>query len=285
MNDLISNYKYLVIIRCKINKDYYNTNYIPSFITNKTIGYFIKNIEGIQEIIKEIFLIWRYKYHSSSDANIQNLNIMYMEQTIRKLSRLDTCPYIDFKIDSGIEPFANIDCWFRVYPMREEFIHLLDIVYEKDRPEFNNRNDIVHKIIPYVIYKDSNPNRLQVHITNPDYITKTINQTFLFARNIYDWEFYAEQFDKLGLTIKDNDKLIKLLNSGNSFLLTKDDFKSSYNIIYSNVYFLSPVDERVTSVKQDVYYLKMNNFIKSIDEIFKPKLIDTKISCIIKSFL
>ena len=74
MNDLISNYKYLVIIRCKINKDYYNTNYIPSFITNKTIGYFIKNIEGIQEIIKEIFLIWRYKYHSSSDANIKNLS-------------------------------------------------------------------------------------------------------------------------------------------------------------------------------------------------------------------
>ena len=283
--NLMSDYKYLVVIRCKINKEYYNTNYIPSFITNKTVGYLLKNIDDIHDIIKEIFLVWRYIYHSSSDLSVRNSNIIYMEQTMRKLSDCNSVPYIDFKIDSGIKPFANIDCWFRVYPMRKEFIHLLDLVYENNKSEFNNNTSIVHRVIPYVIYKDSNPNRLQVHITCADYITKTINQTFLFARKIYDLDFYETQFERLGLGIKNKTKFIELLNSGNSFLLTKDDFESNYDIVYSNVYFLSPINERVTCVEQDVYYLKMNNIIKNIEEISKPKLIDTKIGPIIKSFL
>lgn len=285
VNNLMSNYKYLGVIRCKINKEYYNTNYIPSFITNKTVGYLLKDDTDIHDIIKEIFLVWRYKYHSSSDPSIRESNIMYMKQSMHKLSDLKYVPYIDFKIDSGIEPFANIDCCFRVYPMREEFIHLFDLVYEANKTEFNNRLDIAHKVIPYIIYKDPNPNRLQIHITCADYITKSINQTFLFSRQIYDLDFYEIQFERLGLAIKNKTRFIELLNSRSSFLLTKDDFESKYEIVYSNVYFLSPIDERVTSVKQDVYYLKMNLVIKSMEELSKPKIINTKIGYIIKSFL
>jgi len=295
IKQLMSNYNYLIIIRCKINEEYANTKYIPSFITNKTVGYLVKNLNDINDIIKEIFLVWRYKYHSSSDSSIREFNIQYMEQTIQKLSNLNSVSYIDFKIDSGIKPFSDIDCCFRVYNMRQEFIHLLDLVYGKNRPEFNNSPSVVHRIIPYVIYSDPNPNRLQIHITHPDSITKNINQTCLFAKNIHDLNYYTTLFNKLGLEIKNQTKFIKMLNSGSSFLLTKDDFESEseYSILHSNVYFLSPVDTRETSVELDVYYLKMNQLIKPIDimsmptfmPMFMPTFIDEKIGSIIMSFL
>ena len=285
INDLMTNYNYLITIRCTINKDYVDTNYIPSFTTNKTVNYLVKNLNDINDIIKEIFLVWRFKYHSSPDSNIQYWNIQYMEQTIQKLSDLNSTPYLDFTIDSGIKPFANTDCWFRVYNMRQEFIHLLDLVYGENRPEFNNLKNVVHRIVPYVIYSDPNPNRLQIHITHPDSITKIVNQTCLFAKYIYELDYYSTIFNKLGLGIKNKERFIKMLNSGSSFLLTKDDFESECPILHSNVYFLSPVNTRVTSVELDVYYLKMKQLIKSIDIMSMPTVIDEKIGSIIMSLL
>lgn len=282
---LMSNYNYFIVIKCKINKEYSNTNHIPSFTTNKTVGYLVKNIHDIYDIVREIFLVWRFKYHSNSDKSIKKANLEHMEQIIKNISNLNSFPYLDFRIDSGIVPFSDIDCWFRVYNMQEEFIHLLDLVYKEDRPEFNKCMDVVHRVIPYVVYKDHNPNRLQVHITNSNSITKNINQTFLVTRDIYNLDYYTHHFNKLELKIKNQKRFIKLLNSGTSFLLTKDDFESNRQILYSNVYFLSPVDERVTSVKDDVYYLKMNHIIQMIDDIFKPRLIDGRIGSIIMSFL
>ncbi len=236
---LMANYNYLLIIRCKINKEYTGTNYIPSFITNKTVGYLVKNINDVKDIIKEIFLVWRYKYHSDTDKYIQSANFEYMEQIIQKLSDLTFLPYLDFRIDGGFKPFGDIDCWFRIYNMREEFINLLDLVDEKDKPKFDNLQNVVYRVIPYIIYSEPNPNRLRIHISNPDSITKSINQICQIAKNTYDLDYYTALFNKLGLKIKNKVKFIKNLNSGSSFLLTKEDFDSECPILYSNVYFSS----------------------------------------------
>lgn len=245
--NIMNNYKYLVTIRCKINNGY-NTTFIPSFITNKMVNYMVKDFRDVSDIVKEIFLVWRYKFHSSPDKHIQDANIEYMEKIISKLSGLESFPYLDFRVDSGVEPGANIDCWFRVYSMREEFIHLLDLVDGEGLADFANGKIYTHRIIPYIIYQDSNPNRLLIHITNPESIPKSINQTLCCTTIINDLDFYTGKFDKLGLSIKSKEKFIQLLKSGKSFVLTKEDFNYDHEIVYSNIYFMSPVDERVTTV-------------------------------------
>jgi hypothetical protein len=288
ITNIITNYKYLITIRCKINNGY-NLSFVPSFITNKFVNYVVKDFSDMSDIVKEIFLVWRYKFHSSQDKHIRDLNTEYMEQIISKLSNLKSFPYLDFKINSGLEPYANIDCWFRVYPMREEFIHLLDLVIGKDSNIYTNDNKYSHQIIPYVVYQDSNPNRLRIHITNPESIPKSMNQTMCRTSGIKELDFYTGEFEKLGLSIKYKENFVHLLKSGKSFVVTRDDLDGGPEIIYSNVYFLTPVDERVTTVEQDVYYLKMNYLIKSNDVAhdpkLSPKLIDGKIGLLPMSFL
>jgi hypothetical protein len=152
--------------------------------------------------------------------------------------------------------------------MRDDFINLLDLEYEKDKPDLVNRKSFLHRVIPYVVYKDPNPNRLRVYLTqNSEYVSKYvsgINQTFLLTRKIHDLEFYALQFEKLGLTIRNPLRFIKLIKSGNSFLLTDDDFESEIGLLYANVYVLTPINELVTTVQQNLYYLKTDYIERTV---------------------
>ena len=284
VKNIMTDYKYLFIIRCKIDKEF-EPKYIPSFITNKTAGYLIKSIDDVFDIIKEIFLVWRYKYHSDSREHIRKANFEYMEQIIQKMHDLKFSPYYEFNIGSGRE-FTDIDCWFKVYSMRGEFIDLLDLMYDNNKLELINKKTYLHRVIPYVLYKDTNPNRLHIHITqNPQYITKSIDQTFLLTRKIHDLEFYIRHFSRLNLTIKNPQNFINLIKSGISFLMTEDDFTSSSELLYVYIYFLAAKNESVTTVQQNFYYLKMDSISKSCDELFYLKNIHPNIQHHIMSFL
>ena len=282
---IMTDYKYLFIIRCKIDKEF-EPKFIPSFITNETVGYLVKSIEDVVDIIKEIFLVWRYNFHSNPSEHIQKANVEYMEQIIQKTQDLKIFPYFEFKVGNSEISSGNIDCWFKVYAMRDEFINLLDLIYEENKPELINKQIYLHRIIPFIIYKDINPNRLRVHITqNPEYITKGINQTFLLTKEIYELGFYASQFEKLGLVIKNSQHFINLIKSGNSFMLTHDDFKSKNELLYAHIYFLTPINESVLSVQQNLYYLKTDYFVKICDKLFYPTTVQSSIKHKLTSFL
>ena len=285
INKITTDYKYLFIINCKIDKEC-ESKFIPSFATNKPIGYFVKSINDVTDIIKEIFLVWRHEYHSNPSEHVRKANLEYMEQIIQKIHDLKFFPYLDFNIGSGNGPSFDSNCWFKVFPMRKEFINLLDLTYEENKPELINKKNYVHRIIPYVVYKDHNPNRLRVHITqNSDYITKGINQTFLLVRDIFDLEFYVSHFERLGLTIKNPQYFINLIKSGKSFLLTEDDFKNTNEILYAHVYFLTPINESVTTIQQNLYHIKTDYIIKISEDLFYPKITHSDVGCKIMSFL
>jgi len=280
----MTDYKYLFVIRCKIDEDY-TTKFIPSFITNQTVGYFVKSIDDVIDIIKEVFLVWRYYYHSNPDVSVKNANLKYMQLIIQKVRDLRFFPYIDFTVGNGKSSGRN-DCWFKIYPMHEDFVDLLDLIYKENKPELINKKIYSHRIIPYMVYTDSNPNRLRVHISqNSEYITKGINQTFLLAREIYNYDYYAARFEKLGLIVKNPRRFTELLKSGSSFLLTSDDFKSTNELLYAHIYFLTPINESVTTVQQNLYYVKMDYVIKMCNELFYPKVIYSDIGTKVMSFL
>jgi hypothetical protein len=258
------NYKYLFIIRCKVNNNF-TPEHIPSFETNNTVGYFVKSFDDIIDIIKEIFLVWRYKYHSDKSEYIRNKNVEYMHEIIQQVKDLKYFPYVDFNINGGHEPKDNINCWFKVYPMRDEFRDLLDLFYKKNKPELYNNKNHSHRFISYLVYKDNNPNRLKIHFTqNHEYLTKGINQIFLITNKTYDYKFYAFHFQRLGLTIKKPDNFIKLLKSNMSFVLTLEDFITDNNLLYVNIYCFTPINEEKTNIRDILYELKMSKIKSSL---------------------
>lgn len=243
------NYKYLITIKCIVSKDW-NFRYIPSFTTNTLTNYLTKSKEDINDIIKEIFLVWRYKYHS--DDKTKKLNMEYMEQIIQHVDNLKFFSYLEYTINSGFD--SSIFCYIKIYPMRYEFIHLLDLI------DIQNSN-FKHSIYPYIVFKDSNPNRLELYIVNPKNIAIEQKQTFVKLNKIYNMEFYQSIFEKLGLSLTKPEKFMKQLNSNNSFILTKDDFSSNKEILYSNIYFMTHIDERVTTIQNELYFLKTDKLL------------------------
>lgn len=228
---LLTNYKYLIVINCTITKDW-EFKHIPSFTTNKTSSYLIKNISDVQDIIKEIFLVWRYKFHSNSDISTRDLNNDYMELLLNQVDNIGIFSYLDYNIESGID--SSINCSFKIYQMRDEFINLLDLT---DPVKYETPTSFKHRILSYIVFKDKNPNRLEIHIQNPQYITTDINQTIGNLHKIYDLEFYQDIFKKVGLQLVNTDNFMKSINSDKSFILTINDFKSDNEILYSNIYF------------------------------------------------
>lgn len=281
-NEIMSKYNYLIMIKCSITKDW-ELQHIPSFITNKPVNYLVKNLLDVIDIIKEIFLVWRYKYHTDSKLQIKESNIEYMEQIINKIKNMSYFPYLEFLINSGIN--SSINCSIKIFQMRKEFIHLLDLIYEPELSIFKNTSCFRYSFVSYVVYKDSNPNRLRIFIQNPNYINKVIDQTILSLNKIYDLDFYQSIFDNLELTLQNPEKFTKLLISNNSFLLSKDDFIPNDNILYSNIYILLPINTRVTTLQNELYFIKTNYIAKTLNEVFTIKMFDDGIKYKIMSFL
>ena len=230
-SEIIYNYKYLIEIKCFITNNW-NPRYIPSFTTNKKTGYLIKNFDEVKEFIKEIFMVWRYKYHSNECQKKREENIEYMKQTIEKIQNMSINPYLDFTVNSGID--KSINTTFTIYNMGDEFINLFEY-----NPKSEINNYYKHKVLPYVIFKDKNPNRLEVCIIqNPKQIKNDSSQVMLLLRNTYNYDFYEINFSRLGLKIRDQEKFMDLLNSKRPFVLTKEDFNSEKEIFLSNIHFL-----------------------------------------------
>jgi hypothetical protein len=240
IKDILSMHQYLIVIKCTTNK-YFKQEYIPSFITDKTVAYFIKSHDDLNDIIREIFLIWRYKFHSNPSIDIRTQNLAYMEQIKSQTHNLKYLPYLDFNIRND-NLNTNVNCWFRVYSMREEFTNFLDLSHGNYITNPYKYKLFNHKIIPHIIYKDLNPNRLRVHISqNQEYITKGINQTFLTVINTndsIDAEFYKYHLGRLNLTIKNPLHFEKLISSDESFVMTEDDFELNDQILYARIYFI-----------------------------------------------
>jgi hypothetical protein len=281
--DICSGYKYLIVINCITTKEW-DTKYIPSFITNKLTNYLVKTKEDVCEFIREIFMVWRFNFHSDSNEKIRTMNKDYMELIIDQINNSRFFPYLEYMINSGIN--SGIYCSIKIYPMRNEFINLLDLIYESGKIESKLENNYYkYNIFSYIVFKDSNPKRLQIFIKNPKNITSEIDQTFLKLDKIHDFDFYQVNFKKLGLTLVNTERFIKLLNSGASFLLTKDDFISEKEIIYSNIYCLSKIDERVTTIEQEIHYLKMDYLLLNLDKNCNVKVLHDGITRKIMSFL
>ena len=265
---LMDDYKYLIIIRCKTDENF-EEKHIPSFICNKRVAYLMKSIQDVKEIIEEIFLVWRFKYHLHEDENVRIKNIEYMEKIIKKINDLKYFPDVVMNINSGID---KINCWFKIYPMNLNFIDLLDLTYKENKPELFDNTNYSHKIIPYLVYKDKNPNRLLIHITqNCEDITRGINQTFLQVYENYNLDFYVYHFDILGLKIKNIQRFLNLIKSGKSFLMTCNDFESNYNILYANIYVLT--HKMSISIENNLKYLKMCYVIKMYENSLGKKII------------
>ena len=243
--ELLNHYHYLIEIKCNILPEW-EIKYIPSFTTNKKMGYLLKTITDVKNFIKEIFMIWRYKFHTSEFQQIRDANMEYMKEVITKIENFGMFPYLNFVVNSGIN--SSINCNFTIFQMREEFINLFELSpeykelspeYTELSPEYKITYECSHLVIPYVVFKDKYPNRLEFCIIqNPKYLVSGINQTMLMLRKIYNFDFYNENLQKIGLSIKDKEKFIDLISQKKSFILTKEDFISEKEIYYTNVHFL-----------------------------------------------
>jgi len=236
--ELLNDYDYLIVIKCNILPEW-DIKYIPSFATNKKIGYLLKTITDLKNFIKEIFMIWRYKFHKSDFQHIRDANMEYMKEVITKIENIGMFPYLSFVVNSGIN--SSINCEFTIFQMREEFINLFEL-----SPEHKISYQSSHSVIPYVVFKDKYPNRLEFCIIqNPKYLVSGNNQTMLMLRKIYNFDFYNENLKKLNLTIKDKEKFMDLIYQKKSFILTKEDFISEKEIYYANIHFLVGIRDRL----------------------------------------
>ena len=228
---LLKDYEYLIVIKCSILPEW-DIKYIPSFTTNKKTGYLLKNITDVKNFIKEIFMIWRYKFHMSEFQKMRDANMEYMKEVITKVENIGMFPYLSFLINSGVN--SRINCDFTIFQMRDEFINLFEL-----SPEYKIAYEYSHIVLPYVVFKDKYPNRLEFCvIQNSKYLSSGINQTMLMLRKIYDHDFYNENLQKLGLSIKDKEKFINLLSQKKTFILTKDDLVSEKEIYYAYIHFI-----------------------------------------------
>lgn len=229
--ELLKEYNYLIVIKCNILPEW-DKKYIPSFTTNKRRGYLLKTITDVKNFIKEIFMIWRYEFHTSEFQKIRDANIEYMKEVINKVENIGTFPYLNFVVNSGMN--SGITCEFNIFQMREEFINLFEL-----SPEYKFSYNCSHIVIPYVVFKDEYPNRLEFCIIqNPKYLVSGINQTMLMLKKIYNFDFYNENLQKIGLSIKYKEKFMELIYKKKSFNLTKEDLISEKEIYYANIYFL-----------------------------------------------
>lgn len=229
--EIMNNYKYLITIKCPTTNQW-KTMHMPSFITNKKTSYLVKTVQDVKDIINEIFMIWRFKFHTSEYKIMKESNIEYMKEIISKIENFDMIPYLSFIINSGLNP--NINCEIIIFQMKEEYIYLLTI-----QPDYQTLYECLHTVIPFIIFKDINPNRLEIYIVqNPKYLVSEVNQTMLMLRKIYDFNFYNENLQKIGLTIKDKENFMELIYKKKSFNLTEEDLISEKEIYYANIYFL-----------------------------------------------
>lgn len=154
-----------------------------------------------------------------------------MKEVINKVENIGMFPYLSFLVNSGVD--SSINCEFTIFQMREEFINLFEL-----SSEYKISYECSHIVLPYVVFKDKYPNRLEFCvIQNPKYLSSGINQTMLMLRKIYDYSFYNENLQKLGLSIKDKEKFINLLSQKKTFILTKEDLVSEKEIYYANIHF------------------------------------------------
>lgn len=265
---ILDDYKYVFMIDCKVN-DSFISEHIPSFIVNKPTVYLLKTRQDLQDIIKEIFLVWRFNYHSHQEQIVRDENMNQMKKTIEKINNLEFFPYINFNIKNSI---PDVNCWFKIYLMNSKFKDLLDLTYKENKAELYVEKDIMHKVITYVVYKDKNPNRLRIFVpTNNKCITQTINQTLLIVKENKNLDYYVNHFENLGLKIKYLQRFFKLINSNKSFLLTDFDFEINKDILFANVYILS-FNLLSLSLENSLKYLKLN-YVLGIYKTELPKKI------------
>ena len=257
--NILSNCGYLVYINCKVT-DEYDVNFIPSFKINTPTNYLVKSKKDIEHIIYEIFMVWRYIFHSNKDEDVRRLNKDYMEHIIKQINNISDFSGLKYTFNSGID--LATQCIIKIYSLNNNFINFLDLTYKKQVVETVLDNYYKHHIFSFVIFKDINPNRFEIKIQKDIKLTE-----------IYDIDFYLSHFTNMDIVLKDSEKFTEMIKSNNSFMLSKNDFVSEKDILYSNIYFIAQINESVTTVEQEIYYLKIDYLLNKCKkgDIYKIK--------------